>query len=56
MREASQEAGLASAGVIWVLAQSTGREIVAMTIFVGISVLYYLIPRQVPAVPAVANE
>jgi basic amino acid/polyamine antiporter, APA family len=43
---------VASAVVIWVLAQSTRREIVAMAIFVGVAVLYYLIRRQVAAVPA----
>jgi amino acid transporter len=47
---------VASAVVIWVLAQSTRREIVAMAIFVGISLLYYLIRRQVVAVPAAAND
>jgi APA family basic amino acid/polyamine antiporter len=34
---------LASAAVIWVLAQSTRREIVAMAIFIGVTLLYYLI-------------
>jgi hypothetical protein len=37
---------LASAVVIWVLAQSTRREIVAMALFVGVSLLYYLIRRR----------
>ena len=37
---------VASAGVIWVLAQSTRKEIVAMAIFVGVTTLYYLIRRQ----------
>ena len=37
---------LASAVVIWVLAQSTRREVVAMAIFIGASLLYYLIRRR----------
>ncbi|HEU5218904.1 MAG TPA: APC family permease [Gemmatimonadales bacterium] len=36
---------VASAVVIWVLAQSTRREVVAMAIFIGGSTLYYLIRR-----------
>lgn len=47
---------VASAVVIWVLAQSTRREFVAMAVFVGISVLYYLIRRQVGVVPAAADD
>lgn len=37
---------VASAAVIWVLAQSTRREVAAVAIFVGVSLLYYLIRRQ----------
>jgi len=46
---------LASATVVWVLAQSTRREVVAIAILVGASTLYYMIRRQVVAVPAVAD-
>jgi amino acid transporter len=46
---------VASAVVIWVLAQSTRRELVAMAIFVGISLLYYLIRRSMPVRPAAAT-
>jgi APA family basic amino acid/polyamine antiporter len=34
---------MASAVVVWVLAQSTRREIVAMAIFIGVSLTYHLI-------------
>lgn len=37
---------VASAVVIWVLAQSTHREVLAMGIFIGAALLYYLIRRQ----------
>ena len=44
---------VASAVVIWVLAQSTRREVVAMAIFIGASTVYYLIRRRtLPAVQA----
>ena len=49
---------LASAVVIWLLAQSTRREVVAMTIFIGASMLYYLVRRRavVPNATRVAEE
>ena len=37
---------VASAVVIWVLAQSTRREVVAMTIFVSASMLYYVVRKR----------
>ena len=37
---------LASAAVVWVLAQSTRRETVAMTAVVALSVLYYFLRRN----------
>ena len=37
---------LASAAVIWVLAQSTRRETVAMAAVVALSVLYYFLRRN----------
>jgi APA family basic amino acid/polyamine antiporter len=45
---------IASAAVIWVLAQSTRREVIAMTIFVGVALAYYLIRSRFgpPAVSA----
>jgi APA family basic amino acid/polyamine antiporter len=43
---------VASSVVIWLLAQSTRREVVAMAIFIGASTLYYLIrKRWLPFVP-----
>jgi amino acid transporter len=49
---------VASAVVLWVLAQSTRREIAAMAIFVGVSVLYHVIRRsmRVPLAPATADR
>lgn len=44
---------VASAVVVWVLAQSTRRETLAMAAFVAVSTLYYLIRRRVLAVGAV---
>lgn len=46
---------VASAVVIWVLAQSSRREVVAMAIFVGISLLYYLIRQRFVAMRGAAD-
>lgn len=46
---------LASAVVLWVLAQSTRREIVAMGALVTAATLYYLIRRRARAAPAAAG-
>ena len=46
---------LASAVVLWVLGQSTRREIVAMVALVAVSTLYYVMRRRAKAVPAVAD-
>jgi len=46
---------IAIATVIWVLAQSTRRETLAIAILVGASTLYYLLRRQVRAVPLVTD-
>lgn len=37
---------VASAVVIWVLAQSSSREVVAMAIFIGAALVFYLVRRQ----------
>jgi APA family basic amino acid/polyamine antiporter len=43
---------VASAVVIWVLAQSTRREVIAMAIFIGASTLYYVVRRRwLPVAP-----
>jgi amino acid transporter len=41
---------VAAAVVIWVLAQSTHRELVAMLIFIGAATLYYLIRRRLAGI------
>jgi amino acid transporter len=46
---------VASAVVIWVLAQSSRREVIAMAIFVGASTLYYLVRRRWLPVAALAS-
>jgi amino acid transporter len=41
---------VASAVVIWLLAQSSRREVVAMAIFIGIALVFHLVRRRlVPA-------
>jgi amino acid transporter len=39
---------VASAVVVWLLAQSTLREVVTMAVFIGVATLYYLIRRTWP--------
>jgi amino acid transporter len=39
---------VASAVVVWLLAQSTLREVVTMAVFIGAATLYYLIRRTWP--------
>lgn len=48
---------VASAVVVWLLAQSTSREVVTMAVFVGAATLFYLIRRGwVPSTPALEHE
>jgi hypothetical protein len=39
---------VASAVVVWLLGQSTLREVVTMAVFIGVATLYYLIRRTWP--------
>jgi APA family basic amino acid/polyamine antiporter len=47
---------VASAVVVWLLAQSTLREVVTMAVFIGVATLFYLIRRSwLPTTPALPH-
>lgn len=48
---------VASAVVVWLLGQSTSREVVTMAVFIGAATLFYLIRRSwLPGTPALQHE
>ena len=48
---------VASAVVVWLLGQSTSREVVTMAVFIGTATLFYLIRRSwLPGTPALQHE